>query len=145
MRRHTHFRHRHHCQRHPFHYHGPKRIKLLEVEVTGPNRDLHSGLYGGAVANPINILCEMIASLKDENNHITIPGFYDKVTELSKAEREDMARAPFSLENYKKALDLGDVHGEKGYTTMERTGIRRTLDVNGIWGGYSEGANSHCF
>lgn len=122
---------------------GLKGLSYLEVEVTGPNRDLHSGLYGGAVANPINILCEMIASLKDENNHITIPGFYDKVTELSKVEREDMARAPFSLENYKKALDLGDVHGEKGYTTMERTGIRPTLDVNGIWGGYTgEGAKT---
>ena len=122
---------------------GLKGLSYLEVEVTGPNRDLHSGLYGGAVANPINILCEMIASLKDENNHITIPGFYDKVTELSKAEREDMARAPFSLENYKKALDLSDVHGEKGYTTMERTGIRPTLDVNGIWGGYTgEGAKT---
>lgn len=122
---------------------GLKGLSYLEVEVTGPNRDLHSGLYGGAVANPINILCEMIASLKDENNHITIPGFYNKVTELSRAEREDMARAPFSLENYKKALDLGDVHGEKGYTTMERTGIRPTLDVNGIWGGYTgEGAKT---
>jgi acetylornithine deacetylase/succinyl-diaminopimelate desuccinylase-like protein len=111
--------------------------------VTGPNRDLHSGLYGGAVANPINILCEMIASLKDENNHITIDGFYDNVYNLSEDERKDIARAPFSLENYKSALDLGDVHGEKGYTTMERTGIRPTLDVNGIWGGYTgEGAKT---
>lgn len=122
---------------------GLKGLSYLEVEVTGPNRDLHSGLYGGAVANPINILCEMIASLKDENNHITIPGFYDKVIELSDQERADMARAPFSLADYKKALDLGDVHGEKGYTTMERTGIRPTLDVNGIWGGYTgEGAKT---
>jgi acetylornithine deacetylase/succinyl-diaminopimelate desuccinylase-like protein len=115
----------------------------VEVEVTGPNRDLHSGLYGGAVANPINILCEMIASLKDENNHISIPGFYDNVLELSTQEREDMARAPFSLDQYKKALDLSDIHGEEGFTTMERTGIRPTLDVNGIWGGYTgEGAKT---
>ena len=122
---------------------GLKGLSYLEVEVTGPNRDLHSGLYGGAVANPINILCEMIASLKDENNHISIPGFYDKVVELSAQEREDMARAPFSLEHYKKALDLSDIHGEQGYTTMERTGIRPTLDVNGIWGGYiGEGAKT---
>ena len=122
---------------------GLKGLSYLEVEVTGPNRDLHSGLYGGAVANPINILCEMIASLKDENNHITIDGFYDNVYNLSEDERKDIARAPFSLENYKSALDLGDVHGEKGYTTMERTGIRPTLDVNGIWGGYTgEGAKT---
>jgi acetylornithine deacetylase/succinyl-diaminopimelate desuccinylase-like protein len=100
-------------------------------------------LYGGAVANPINILCEMIASLKDENNHISIPGFYDNVLELSTQEREDMARAPFSLDEYKKALDLSDIHGEEGFTTMERTGIRPTLDVNGIWGGYTgEGAKT---
>ena len=122
---------------------GLKGLSYVEVEVTGPNRDLHSGLYGGAVANPINILCEMIASMKDENNHISIPGFYDNVLDLSAQEREDMARAPFSLNNYKKALDLGDVHGEKGFTTMERTGIRPTLDVNGIWGGYTgEGAKT---
>ena len=113
------------------------------MEVTGPNRDLHSGLYGGAVANPINILCEMIAKMKDENNHIAIPGFYDNVIELSQEEREDIARAPFSLDKYKSALDLSDIHGEKGYTTMERTGIRPTLDVNGIWGGYTgEGAKT---
>ena len=118
-------------------------MSYVEVEVTGPNRDLHSGLYGGAVANPINILCEMIASMKDENNHISIPGFYDKVVELSPQERGDMARAPFSLEHYKKALDLSDIHGEEGYTTMERTGIRPTLDINGIWGGYTgEGAKT---
>jgi acetylornithine deacetylase/succinyl-diaminopimelate desuccinylase-like protein len=122
---------------------GLKGLSYVEVEVTGPNRDLHSGLYGGAVANPINILCEMIASMKDENNHISIPGFYDKVIELSAQEREDMARAPFSLEHYKKALELSDIHGEEGYTTMERTGIRPTLDVNGIWGGYTgEGAKT---
>jgi len=122
---------------------GLKGLSYVEVEVTGPNRDLHSGLYGGAVANPINVLCEMIASLKDENNHISIPGFYDKVVELSAQEREDMARAPFSLDHYKKALDLSDIHGEEGYSTMERTGIRPTLDVNGIWGGYTgEGAKT---
>ena len=122
---------------------GLKGLCYLEVEVTGPNRDLHSGLYGGAVANPINILCEMIAKMKDENNHITIPRFYDDVIELSKEERDDIARAPFSLEEYKKALELSDIHGEYGYTTMERTGIRPTLDVNGIWGGYiGEGAKT---
>ena len=122
---------------------GLKGLSYLEVEVTGPNRDLHSGLYGGAVANPINILCEMIAKMKDENNHITIPGFYDTVLELSTEERAEIARATFSLDKYKKALDLSDIHGEKGYTTMERTGIRPTLDVNGIWGGYiGEGAKT---
>ncbi len=122
---------------------GLKGLSYVEVEVTGPNRDLHSGLYGGAVANPINILCEMIAKMKDENNHIAIPGFYDNVIELSQEEREDIARAPFSLDKYKSALDLSDIHGEKGYTTMERTGIRPTLDVNGIWGGYTgEGAKT---
>ena len=122
---------------------GLKGLSYLEVEVTGPNRDLHSGLYGGAVANPINILCEMIAKMKDENNHITIPGFYDTVLELSAENRAEIARAPFSLDKYKKALDLSDIHGEKGYTTMERTGIRPTLDVNGIWGGYTgEGAKT---
>ena len=122
---------------------GLKGLSYLEVEVTGPNRDLHSGLYGGAVANPINILCEMIAKMKDENNRITIPGFYDTVLELSAENRAEIARAPFSLDKYKKALDLSDIHGEKGYTTMERTGIRPTLDVNGIWGGYiGEGAKT---
>lgn len=122
---------------------GLKGLSYMEVEVTGPNRDLHSGLYGGAVANPINILCEMIASLKNEDNRITIDGFYDNVLDLSNEEREDIARAPFSLDKYKAALDLSDVHGEKGYTTMERTGIRPTLDVNGIWGGYiGEGAKT---
>ncbi len=122
---------------------GLKGLSYLEVEVTGPNRDLHSGLYGGAVANPINILCEMISSMKDENNKITIPGFYDNVIELSKNEREQMAQAPFSLDEYKSALQLNDIHGEAGYSTMERTGIRPTLDVNGIWGGYiGEGAKT---
>ena len=122
---------------------GLRGLSYVEVEVTGPNRDLHSGLYGGAVANPINILCEMISKMKDENNHIAIPKFYDNVVELSAEEREDIARAPFSLDKYKKALDLSDVHGEEGYTTMERTGIRPTLDVNGIWGGYTgEGAKT---
>ncbi len=122
---------------------GLKGLSYLEVEVMGPKRDLHSGLYGGAVANPINILCEMISKMKDNNNHITIPGFYENVIELSAEERAEIARAPFSLEKYKQALDLGDVHGEEGYTTMERTGIRPTLDVNGIWGGYTgEGAKT---
>ncbi|ARS37894.1 peptidase dimerization domain protein [Pontibacter actiniarum] len=122
---------------------GLRGLSYLEVEVTGPNRDLHSGLYGGAVANPINILCQMIASLHDENNHITIPGFYDNVDELSQEERAEMARAPFDLDKYKKALDLGDVHGEEDYVTMERNSIRPTLDVNGIWGGYTgEGAKT---
>jgi len=116
---------------------GLRGLSYVEVEVTGPNRDLHSGLYGGAVANPINILCEMIARLKDDKNHITIPGFYDDVEILSGEERAEMAKAPFSLEAYKKALDLTDIHGEEGYSTNERTSIRPTLDVNGIWGGYT--------
>ena len=122
---------------------GLRGLSYVEVEVTGPNRDLHSGLYGGAVANPINILTKMIASLHDENNHITIPGFYDKVDELSTEERDKMGEAPFSLENYKKALDINAVFGEEGYTTNERNSIRPTLDVNGIWGGYiGEGAKT---
>ncbi|MDD7886805.1 dipeptidase [Flavivirga sp. 57AJ16] len=122
---------------------GLRGLSYVEVEVTGPNRDLHSGLYGGAVANPINVLTKMIASLHDENNHITIPGFYDKVEELSKEERAEMAKAPFNLDHYKKALDINDVYGETGYTTNERNAIRPTLDVNGIWGGYiGEGAKT---
>ncbi|MEJ2112769.1 MAG: dipeptidase [Flavobacteriaceae bacterium] len=122
---------------------GLRGLSYVEVEVTGPNRDLHSGLYGGAVANPINILTKMIASLHDENNHITIPGFYDKVEELSHEERAEMAKAPFNLDDYKKALDIEAVYGEKGYTTNERNSIRPTLDVNGIWGGYTgEGAKT---
>ena len=122
---------------------GLRGLSYVEVEVTGPNRDLHSGLYGGAVANPINILTQMIASLQDEQNRITIPGFYDNVEVLSTEERAEMAKAPFSLDAYKTALDLSDVHGEEGYTTMERNSIRPTLDVNGIWGGYTgEGAKT---
>ncbi|OIQ21736.1 MAG: peptidase dimerization domain protein [Flavobacterium sp. MedPE-SWcel] len=122
---------------------GLRGLSYVEVEVTGPNRDLHSGLYGGAVANPLNILAKMIAELHDENNHITIPGFYDKVEELSREERDEMAKAPFSLEEYKKALDINDVHGEATYTTNERNSIRPTLDVNGMWGGYiGEGAKT---
>ncbi|QMU62886.1 MAG: dipeptidase [Flavobacteriaceae bacterium] len=122
---------------------GLRGLSYVEVEVTGPNRDLHSGLYGGAVANPINILAKMIASLHDENNVIAIPGFYGNVEELSRAERDAMAEAPFSLEQYKKALAIEDVYGEKGYTTNERNSIRPTLDVNGIWGGYTgEGAKT---
>jgi len=122
---------------------GLRGLAYMEVEVTGPNRDLHSGVYGGGVANPINVLCKMIASCHDENNHITIPAFYDKVVQLSAAEREEMAKAPFDLEAYKKDLAVGDVYGEKGYSTIERTGIRPTLDVNGIWGGYTgEGAKT---
>lgn len=116
---------------------GLRGLSYLEVEVTGPNRDLHSGLFGGAVANPINILCQMIASLTDENNRITIPNFYDDVIEISAEERALMAKAPFDLEEYKKAIDIDDVSGEKGYSTIERTGIRPTLDVCGIWGGYT--------
>lgn len=122
---------------------GLRGLSYVEVEITGPNRDLHSGIYGGAVPNPINILSKMIASLHDENNRITIPGFYDKVEELSDADRALMAEAPFDLEAYKKALDIEDVYGEKGYSTAERYSIRPTLDVNGIWGGYTgEGAKT---
>ena len=122
---------------------GLRGLSYVEVEVTGPNRDLHSGLYGGAVANPINILTQMIASLQDDQNKITIPGFYDDVIEISLEERAEMAKAPFNLDAYKSALDLGDIHGEDGYLTMERNSIRPTLDVNGIWGGYTgEGAKT---
>ena len=122
---------------------GLRGLSYMEVEVVGPNRDLHSGVYGGAVANPINILCKMIASCHDENNHITIPGFYDDVDELSDLERSEMAKAPFNLEDFKKDLIIEKEHGEKGYSTIERTGIRPTLDVNGIWGGYiGEGAKT---
>ncbi len=116
---------------------GLRGLSYVEVEVTGANRDLHSGLYGGAVANPINILSKMIASLHDENNRITIPGFYDQVEELSAEERAEMAKAPFSLEKYKNTLKINEVYGENGYTTNERNSIRPTLDVNGIWGGYT--------
>lgn len=122
---------------------GLRGLSYMEVEVVGPNRDLHSGVYGGAVANPINILCKMIASCHDENNHITIPGFYDDVNELCDLERSEMAKAPFNLEDFKKDLIIEKEHGEKGYSTIERTGIRPTLDVNGIWGGYiGEGAKT---
>ncbi|PZX53170.1 dipeptidase [Algoriphagus chordae] len=122
---------------------GLRGMAYMEVEVTGSNRDLHSGTYGGAVANPINVLCDMIASMQDENNHITIPGFYDKVQELTAAQRERLNEAPFDLNEYQEKLDIADVHGEKGYTTIERVGIRPTLDVNGIWGGYiGEGAKT---
>ena len=122
---------------------GLRGLSYVEVEVTGPNRDLHSGLYGGAVANPINILTKMIASLHDQHNRISIPGFYDDVEELALVERAEMEKAPFSLENYKKDLDIDAVYGEEGYTTNERNSIRPTLDVNGIWGGYTgEGAKT---
>ena len=122
---------------------GLRGLSYVEVEVTGPNRDLHSGLYGGAVANPINILTKMIASLHDQHNRISIPGFYDDVEELALVERAEMAKAPFSLENYKKDLDIDAVYGEEGYTSNERNSIRPTLDVNGIWGGYTgEGAKT---
>ena len=117
---------------------GLRGMSYLEVEVTGPNRDLHSGMYGGTVANPINVLCKMIASLKDDQGHITIPGFYDKVVELSDEERQEINRAPHDDEEYKQALDVDALFGEAGYTTPERIGIRPTLDVNGIWGGYTE-------
>ena len=116
---------------------GLRGLSYVEVEVTGANRDLHSGVYGGAVANPINVLSKMIAAMHDENNHITIPGFYDDVEELSSDERSAMAEAPFSLDEYKKDLAINDVYGEKGYSTSERASIRPTLDVNGIWGGYT--------
>ena len=122
---------------------GLRGLSYLEVEVTGPNRDLHSGVYGGAVANPINILSKMITSLQDEDGRITIPGFYDKVAELTAAQRADLNKAPFNLNDYKKELGIDDIKGEKGYTTLERTGTRPTLDVNGIWGGYTgEGAKT---
>lgn len=122
---------------------GLRGLSYIEVEVTGPNRDLHSGVYGGAVANPINVLAKMIASLHDEDNRITIPGFYEKVQELNAEERAELNKAPFDLEAYKKDLNVDDVRGEKGYTTLERTGIRPTLDCNGIWGGYiGEGAKT---
>lgn len=116
---------------------GLRGLAYMEVEVTGPNRDLHSGVYGGAVANPATILCQMIASMHDENNHITIPGFYDDVHIVSEIDRAEMAKAPFSEEEYKKDLDINEVWGEKGYSTVERTSIRPTLEVNGIWGGYT--------
>ncbi len=122
---------------------GLRGLSYHEIEVTGPNRDLHSGVYGGAVGNPVNILAEMIASLKDKNNRITIPGFYDDVIELTSAERKQMAEIPFDESDYKKHLDVAALHGEKGYTPMEHTTVRPTLDVNGMWGGYiGEGAKT---
>jgi acetylornithine deacetylase/succinyl-diaminopimelate desuccinylase-like protein len=122
---------------------GLRGLSYMEVQVTGPNRDLHSGLYGGAVANPVNVLCKMIASLTNDKNEITIPGFYDDVLVLSQEERDAMAKAPFDTEAYKKEIDVDALSGEAGYTTLERTGIRPSLDVNGIWGGYiKEGAKT---
>ncbi len=122
---------------------GVRGLSYIEVEVTGPNRDLHSGVYGGAVANPITILAKMIASMHDENNHITIPHFYDSVVESSAEERAEMAKAPYDEEEFEKDLGVKELWGEKGYTTNERTGIRPTLEVNGIWGGYTgEGAKT---
>ncbi|RYE10619.1 MAG: M20/M25/M40 family metallo-hydrolase, partial [Sphingobacteriaceae bacterium] len=122
---------------------GLRGLSYLEVEVTGPNRDLHSGVYGGAVANPITILSKMIASLHDENNHITIPGFYDEVTELSDDEKQALNEAPFDPQEYKNDLNIEELWGEKGYSTLERTGTRPTLELNGIWGGYiGEGAKT---
>ena len=122
---------------------GVRGLSYIEVEVTGPNRDLHSGVYGGAVANPITILAQMIASCHDENNHITIPGFYDDIIESTDAERNKMAEAPFDEKEFMTDLGIENVWGEKGYSTNERTGIRPTLEVNGIWGGYTgEGAKT---
>jgi acetylornithine deacetylase/succinyl-diaminopimelate desuccinylase-like protein len=122
---------------------GLRGLAYMEVEVTGPNRDLHSGVYGGAVGNPINTLCKMIASLQDENGTITIPHFYDKILEVSAEERAAMSKAPFDITEYKKHLDIDEVFGEKEYSILERVSIRPTLDVNGIWGGYiGEGAKT---
>ena len=122
---------------------GLRGLSYLEVEVTGPNRDLHSGVYGGAVANPINVLSQLIASLHDEDGRVAIPGFYNKVVSLSEGDRKKLNEAPFNLTEYKKDLAIDEVSGEKGFTTLERTGIRPTLDVNGIWGGYTgEGAKT---
>jgi acetylornithine deacetylase/succinyl-diaminopimelate desuccinylase-like protein len=122
---------------------GLRGLSYVEIEVTGPNRDLHSGVYGGAVGNPIQVLCEMIASMKDKNNHITIPGFYDDVVELSKDERTELNKTPFDSNEYKKDLGVDELVGENGFTTLERTGIRPTFELNGIWGGYTgEGAKT---
>ena len=122
---------------------GLRGLSYMEVTVTGPNRDLHSGLYGGSVQNPINVLCEMITKLRDENKKITIPGFYDNVTELSTQERAEMEKPPLNLKEFKNSIGIDAVNGEKGYTTEERRSIRPTLDVNGIWGGYTgEGAKT---
>jgi acetylornithine deacetylase/succinyl-diaminopimelate desuccinylase-like protein len=122
---------------------GLRGLSYVEVEITGPNRDLHSGVYGGAVANPINVLCKMISSLIDDQGRITIPGYYHNVKELTSEERNKIAEAPFDLDSYKEEIGIADVEGEEGFTTLERTGIRPTLDVNGIWGGYTgEGAKT---
>lgn len=122
---------------------GLRGLSYMEVTVTGPNRDLHSGLYGGSVANPINVLCAMIAQLHDDQNRVTIPGFYDKVEELSQAERAAMAEAPFNLDEFKQSIGINEVVGEAGYSNEERRTIRPTLDANGIWGGYiGEGAKT---
>jgi acetylornithine deacetylase/succinyl-diaminopimelate desuccinylase-like protein len=122
---------------------GLRGLTYLQVEVTGPNRDLHSGLFGGAVANPINELAKIIAKLTDENNKITIPGFYDDILESTDEERKKLNEAPFSTEEYKKAIDVEELSGEAGYTTIERTGIRPSFDVCGMWGGYTgEGAKT---
>ena len=122
---------------------GLRGLSYLEVEVVGPNRDLHSGVYGGAVGNPVNILCEMIASLKDKKGKITIPGFYDDVVRLKPAERKDLNKAPFKIKEYTKDLGIKETRGEDGFTVIEQTSIRPTLDVNGIWGGYiGEGAKT---
>lgn len=122
---------------------GMRGLSYLEVKVTGPNKDLHSGHYGGAVANPITVLCEMIAQLHDADQKVAIPGFYDKVVELSREDRDMLSKAPFDIDEYKSFLDIDEVRGEKGYTTLERTGIRPCLDVCGIWGGYTgEGAKT---
>ena len=122
---------------------GLRGLSYVEVEVTGPNRDLHSGLYGGAVANPINILSKMISSLHDENKKISIPGFYDKVLEMTESERKEVSKIPFSKEDYESKIDINSTYGEKGYVTNERNSYRPTLDVNGIWGGYTgEGAKT---
>ena len=116
---------------------GLRGLSYLEVEVTGPNKDLHSGVYGGAVANPINILSKLIADMQDEEGRITLPGFYDDVLKYSEAQRAEMAKAPFDLDHYKKELNIEEIKGEKGFSTIERVGIRPCLDVNGIWGGYT--------
>lgn len=116
---------------------GLRGLSYMQVEVTGPAHDLHSGIYGGAVVNPCNVLCDMIASMKDKNGHITIPGFYDDVLTVSRKERNAMALRPFDREKYMKSIGVDDLGGEKGYTDLERTGIRPTLDINGIWGGFT--------
>ncbi len=122
---------------------GLRGLSYVEVEVTGPNRDLHSGVYGGGVDNPVNVLCRMIASLHDDQGRIATPGFYDTVVDLTDAERAELAKAPFDLTDYKRDLGIREVAGEAGYSTNERTSIRPTLDVNGIWGGYTgEGAKT---